>query len=186
MARIPAALHKRKKKKKKSGKGAITTYLDFGSILHKRIENKLVDRARIKADKISEQHIIEDLVAPLKVKENGISIPQSVKNNSQISTTTSSTCGWIDISDTIKNKPVSVDHTFEKFKRGDRVILIESRHGNSDVNPFYKGEYACSGTLKGPGEKYGWVAVKWDNGYMNNYKLKDLDFDNLAKCKSIW
>ena len=109
MSRMPAALHKRKKKKKKrSGQNSLATYLDIGSILHNTIENKLINKTKIKADKISERHRIEDLIA--SIKKSNTPISQSVKT-APISTTTAS--DWIDIS----NCPVNINNTFEKFKK---------------------------------------------------------------------
>lgn len=177
MARIPAALHKRKKKKKKkSGQKTLTTYLSFGTMLHKELE--------VKADKISKLHVIKTLMDPIGEKRKTATTFDVGKVASVGKITTISE--WVDVPNITKNKPVTAHIAPGKFKKGDKVILINPEYGNACSNPFYKGRHACSGTVLGPGGNQDWVDINWDNGYSNSYKLEDLDFDTLAQCKSIW
>ncbi len=63
------------------------------------------------------------------------------------------------------------------LEKGDRVILITDRHGNSNHNPVWtqgKG-YIGTITLKySVADSLSLIKVKWDNGCENSYDKTDL------------
>lgn len=59
-----------------------------------------------------------------------------------------------------------------KFKKGDRVILIDfkNKYTPTDSNPHYR-IYKMKGTVT---DTRGYVLVSWDNKHGNSYRNEDL------------
>lgn len=60
-----------------------------------------------------------------------------------------------------------------KFKKGDRVILIDplNKYTPSDSNPHYR-IYKIKGTVT---DTRGYLLVSWDNKHGNYYRGEDLE-----------
>jgi len=74
------------------------------------------------------------------------------------------------------------------FKKGEKVLLINSKYVADQQNPIMGSKYECEGIVVGFQYEENMVVVQWDNGYHNAYNSITLSPVNSSskRCKSIW